>query len=125
MSFDKWNGLTGMGNVISIGNQSFDSIRENNYFFIDKSSLIKEWWDSGDVVTLIIRPRRFGKTLNMSMLNCFFSVNMLEGQTCSKAYQYGMIPVTEIYRELILSYISVLLMLSRQAMPRQFLRLRA
>ena len=73
MSFDKWNGLTGMGNVISIGNQSFDSIRENNYFFIDKSSLIKEWWDSGDVVTLIIRPRRFGKTLNMSMLNCFFS----------------------------------------------------
>ena len=73
MSFDKWNGLTGMGNVISIGNQGFDSIRENNYFFIDKSSLIKEWWDSGDVVTLIIRPRRFGKTLNMSMLNCFFS----------------------------------------------------
>ena len=42
-----------MGNVISIGNQGFDSIRENNYFFIDKSSLIKEWWDSGDVVTLL------------------------------------------------------------------------
>lgn len=73
MSFEKWKGLTGMGNVISIGNQGFDSIRENNYFFIDKSSLIKEWWDSGDVVTLITRPRRFGKTLNMSMLNCFFS----------------------------------------------------
>ena len=69
MSFDKWNGLTGMGNVISIGNQGFDSIRENNYFFIDKSSLIKEWWDSGDVVTLIIRPRRFGKTLNMSTVS--------------------------------------------------------
>ena len=67
MSFDKWNGLTGMGNVISIGNQGFDSIRENNYFFIDKSSLIKEWWDSGDVVTLITRPSRFGKTLNMNI----------------------------------------------------------
>lgn len=61
-----------MGNVISIGNQGFDSIRENNYFFIDKSSLIKEWWDSGDVVTLITHPSRFGKTLNMNMLNCFF-----------------------------------------------------
>lgn len=42
----------------------------------------------------------------MSMLNCFSLVNMLEGQTCSKAYQYGMISVTEIYRELILLYIS-------------------
>ncbi len=60
-------------NTISIGNQMFDDIRENNNFYIDKTEFIKEWWDSKDVVTLITRPRRFGKTLNMSMLNCFFS----------------------------------------------------
>lgn len=60
-------------NTVSIGNQGFDDIRENKYFYIDKTGLIKEWWSSGDAVTLINRPRRFGKTLNMSMLNCFFS----------------------------------------------------
>lgn len=46
---------------------------ENNFYYVDKTDFIKEWWDSGDDVTLITRPRRFGKTLNMSMLNCFFS----------------------------------------------------
>lgn len=62
-----------MGYKISIGNQGFDNIREKKYFYIDKTAFIKEWWESGDNVTLITRPRRFGKTLNMSMLNCFFS----------------------------------------------------
>ena len=62
-----------MGYKISIGNQGFDNIREKKYFYIDKTAFIKEWWDSGDNVTLITRPRRFGKTLNMSMLKCFFS----------------------------------------------------
>jgi len=59
--------------TVSIGNQDFESIRKNNNFYIDKTGFIKEWWDSNDIVTLITRPRRFGKTLNMSMLNCFFS----------------------------------------------------
>ena len=58
---------------ISIGNQGFDDIMGNQCFYIDKTAFIKEWWDAKDVVTLITRPRRFGKTLNMSMLNCFFS----------------------------------------------------
>ena len=58
---------------VSIGKQNFADIRENKYFYIDKTAFIKEWWDSGDDVTLITRPRRFGKTLNMSMLGCFFS----------------------------------------------------
>ena len=49
------------------------SLRDENYCFIDKSDFIKEWWEAGDEITLITRPRRFGKTLNMSMLNCFFS----------------------------------------------------
>jgi len=58
---------------ISIGNQDFKTIIENNYFYMDKTMFIKEWWESGDIVTLITRPRRFGKTLNMSMVNYFFS----------------------------------------------------
>ncbi len=58
---------------ISIGNQSFSSMRERQVFYVDKTCLIKEWWESEDSVTLITRPRRFGKTLNMSMLECFFS----------------------------------------------------
>lgn len=62
-----------MGKVISIGKQNFASLRENDCFYIDKSELIWEWWESQDDITLITRPRRFGKTLNMSMLNCFFS----------------------------------------------------
>lgn len=53
--------------VISIGNQDFGSIRDNKYFYVDKTDFIREWWENGDVVTLITRPRRFGKTLNMSM----------------------------------------------------------
>lgn len=60
--------------TISIGRQDFASLRENNCFYIDKTDFIKEWWSSQDDVTLITRPRRFGKTLNMSMVECFFSV---------------------------------------------------
>ena len=59
--------------TVSIGNQRFDAIRERNCFYIDKTGFIKEWWESEDEVTLITRPRRFGKTLNMNMLECFFS----------------------------------------------------
>ncbi len=63
-----------MGRTISIGNQDFETIRRESYFYIDKSNFIREWWENGDSVTLITRPRRFGKTLNMSMLEQFFSV---------------------------------------------------
>ena len=62
-----------MQKVISIGKQNFASLRENDCFYIDKTKLICQWWESKDEITLITRPRRFGKTLNMSMLNCFFS----------------------------------------------------
>ena len=62
-----------MKKAISIGIQGFSDLREQDCFFVDKTNFIKEWWGKRDVVTLITRPRRFGKTLNMSMLNCFFS----------------------------------------------------
>lgn len=63
-----------MARTVGIGIQDFGKVIENNYFYIDKTNFIKEWWESGDDVTLITRPRRFGKTLNMSMVEHFFSV---------------------------------------------------
>lgn len=64
-----------MGRNVAIGIQNYSEVIENNYFYIDKTAFIKEWWESGDSVTMIIRPRRFGKTLNMSMTEQFFSVD--------------------------------------------------
>ncbi len=63
-----------MARTIGIGIQDYSKIIENNYFYVDKTIFIKEWWESGDEVTLITRPRRFGKTLTMSMTEQFFSV---------------------------------------------------
>ena len=63
-----------MARTVGIGNQDFETIRREGYFYVDKTQFIKEWWENGDSVTLIARPRRFGKTLNMSMLEQFFSV---------------------------------------------------
>lgn len=59
--------------LVNIGVQRYDRLIEQNQFYIDKTAFIKEWWEEGSTVTLITRPRRFGKTLNMSMLECFFS----------------------------------------------------
>ncbi len=59
--------------VVNIGAQQFDRLIEENKFYIDKTGFIREWWETGADVTLITRPRRFGKTLNMSMVECFFS----------------------------------------------------
>ena len=67
-----------MARTVSIGEQYFDELIKRNNFYIDKTYFIKEWWENDDVVTLITRPRRFGKTLNMSMLECFFSVKYKE-----------------------------------------------
>ncbi len=64
-----------MAKRVAIGIQSFEKLRVGNYFYVDKTDFIREWWDSGDDVTLITRPRRFGKTMNMSMVEAFFSVD--------------------------------------------------
>ena len=63
-----------MSQTVSLGAQDFAYIRENDCFFVDKTDFIREWWENKDAVTLITRPRRFGKTLNLSMMECFFSV---------------------------------------------------
>ena len=62
-----------MARTVGIGLQSFEKIRENNCFYVDKTGFIKEWWENRDDVTLITRPRRFGKTLMMNTLERFFS----------------------------------------------------
>ena len=65
-----------MKRKVAIGIQDFSKIKERNAFYIDKTDFIREWWESGDDVTLITRPRRFGKTLTMSMVEYFFSANV-------------------------------------------------
>jgi len=62
-----------MKKKIGTGVQDFESLRMNGDFYVDKTDFVREWWQRRDAVTLITRPRRFGKTLNMSTLNCFFS----------------------------------------------------
>lgn len=64
-----------MTRTIGIGHQDFGQLIQSNCFYIDKTRFIKEWWENQDAVTLITRPRRFGKTLNMSMLQYFLSVD--------------------------------------------------
>ena len=64
-----------MAKTVAIGIQDFNKLIKGKYFYIDKTMFIKEWWESGDETTLITRPRRFGKTLNMSMVEQFFSMD--------------------------------------------------
>ena len=100
-----------MGKNVAIGIQSFSELREGNYFYIDKTSFIKDWWESGDSVTLVTRPRRFGKTLNMSMVEQFFSINyadrgdLFEGLSIWEEEKYRNIQGT--YPVISLSFASI------------------
>ncbi len=67
-------GEQSMARTVGIGYQDFAQLITNEIFYVDKTAFIKEWWENKDMVTLITRPRRFGKTLNLSMLEQFFSV---------------------------------------------------
>ena len=100
-----------MGRNIAIGIQNYNEIIENNCFYVDKTHFIKEWWDSRDSVTLITRPRRFGKTLTMSMVEQFFSVdyagrgNLFEGLKIWNEEEYRAIQGT--YPVISLSFANV------------------
>ena len=95
-----------MARTIAIGHQDFETIQRGQYFYIDKTKFIQEWWEGGDSVTLITRPRRFGKTLTMSMVEKFFSVNyaqkgeLFEGLSIWKEEKYqnlqGTFPVISL-----------------------------
>ena len=63
-----------MARTVAIGRQDFERIVAEDCFYVDKTNFIKEWWENKDDVTLITRPRRFGKTLTMNMVERFFSV---------------------------------------------------
>lgn len=63
-----------MARTIGIGHQNFEILIANNNFYVDKTGFIREWWENDDVVTLITRPRRFGKTLLMNTVERFYSV---------------------------------------------------
>ncbi len=63
-----------MARTVGIGIQSFEKLIMENSFYIDKTDFIRLWWENRDDVTLITRPRRFGKTLNMNMLERFLSI---------------------------------------------------
>lgn len=63
-----------------LGYQNYEKMMRNHIFYIDKTNFIREWWEYANKVTLIIRPRRFGKTLNLSTIECFLS-NKYEGRS--------------------------------------------
>ena len=100
-----------MARNVAIGIQDYGQLITNDYFYIDKTSFIKEWWESGDSVTLITRPRRFGKTLNMSMTEQFFSVDyenrndLFEGLSIWKEEKYRTLQGT--YPVISLSFANV------------------
>ena len=86
-----------MARTVGIGIQSFDKLITEQCFYVDKTNFIKEWWENKDDVTLITRPRRFGKTLNMNMLERFFSI---EYARQGKIFEGLSIWKEEKYREL-------------------------
>ena len=94
-----------MSRTVGIGIQSFEKVIENHCFYVDKTHFIKEWWENHDDVMLIARPRRFGKTLNMSMLDCFFPLNIKIRGKYSKDYPYGRKRNTVKFKELFLSLV--------------------
>lgn len=63
-----------MRKKLPIGIDGFEKIRTNDFYYVDKTMLIKELLQNWGEVNLFTRPRRFGKSLNMSMLQCFFEV---------------------------------------------------
>ena len=90
-----------MARAVGVGHEDFAVVRETDNFYVDKTNFIREWWESNDRVTLITRPRRFGKTLNMSMVERFFS---LEHTGKSEIFEGLSIWQSESYRKLQGSY---------------------
>lgn len=95
-----------MARTVGIGHQDFEKLITEDLFYIDKTSFIKEWWENQDTVTLIARPRRFGKTLNLSMLEEFSHFNMRTEEIFLKICRYGKMKNTGKCRELIRLYFS-------------------
>lgn len=110
-----------MARTAAIGVQDFETIISNDYFYVDKTDFLREWWENGDSVTLITRPRRFGKTLNMSMTERFFSVKYA-GQ--GKIFEKLNIWKEEKYRDLQGTYPVISLSFASVKGTRDFLGVR-
>lgn len=89
-----------MSQTVSLGAQDFAYIRENDCFLVDKTDFIREWWENKDAVTLITRPRRFGKTLNLSMMECFSLLHIRTERTCLRNYPSGKRRISQTARNL-------------------------
>ncbi len=100
-----------MARTVAVGVQDFSKMVENNCFYVDKTDFIKEWWESKDDATLITRPRRFGKTLTMSMVDYFFSIrhagrqDLFEGLSVWKDKKYQVLQGT--YPVIFLSFADI------------------
>ncbi len=100
-----------MARTVGIGHQDFETVITKDLFYIDKTGFIREWWENEDSVTLIARPRRFGKTLNMSMVEKFFSIDcagrgeLFEGLSIWQEESYRLIQGT--YPVISLSFAKV------------------
>lgn len=100
-----------MAKTVGIGYQDFEQLITNGIFYIDKTAFIKEWWENKDAVTLITRPRRFGRTLNLSMLEQFLSIeyvgngNLFEGLAIWEEVKYRKMQGT--YPVIALSFANV------------------
>ena len=100
-----------MARTVGIGHQDFETVITKDIFYIDKTGFIREWWENEDSVTLIARPRRFGKTLNMSMVEKFFSIEcagrgeLFEGLSIWQEERYRLIQGT--YPVISLSFAKV------------------
>lgn len=91
--------------TVGIGRQDFEKIRVHHNFYVDKTDLIRQWWEADDDVTLVTRPRRFGKTLNMSMLEKFFSLEYAGRSELLRDCLYGRRKSIADCREPILSFL--------------------
>ena len=125
--------------MLPIGIEDFKEIREEGYYYVDKTALIEQVLEKRSKVTLFTRPRRFGKSLNMSMLKRFFEIgtdpSLFEGLHISKNAELcerymGKYPVIAIslkgvdaasYQEAVVQFVEII---NQSAASFQFLQKR-
>ncbi len=87
-----------MAKNVAIGIQNFETMILRECFYVDKTDFIREWWESGDDVTLIARPRRFGKTLTYPVISLSFA------SVKETSYEMTVYRICEIMRQVYESY---------------------
>ena len=88
-----------MARIIPTGEQCFLNLRKDNLFYVDKTKFIQDWWNRKDGVTLITRPRRFGKTLMLDTVRTFFRQNFLVATAFLKVLIFGKMKIFAKYKE--------------------------